>query len=91
MSAQLGTTVVAPRGQASFLHGGITIRYLPSADVTPFVTQRSTPARMSDTLAVDCSINPHIPACAPYSSDCSAARCPPDPTGPFCPTREFVC
>ena len=93
MSVQLGNTKVPSRGQASFLHGGIAARYLPSADVTPFVVRRATLVRASGTQGVDCSINPHIPACQAPTTNCtvSGPNCGPVQTGSFCPTREFVC
>lgn len=93
MSIQLGNTKVAPRAQASFLHGGIAARYLPSADVTPFVVRRATLVHAVGTQGVNCSVNPHIPACQAPTSHCTVAgpQCGPTPTGSFCPTREFVC
>ncbi|GAA2863678.1 hypothetical protein [Nonomuraea rubra] len=75
--------------QADFLKGGLAARYLPSADVTPFVMRRAMPLRAIETMNYICSINPHIPACAP-TNDCPDPG--PDPaTTSFCPTREFVC
>jgi hypothetical protein len=81
MSYQLGT---AP---ASFLRGGIASRHLPSADVPVFTTRRGGIVRASGTQGVDCSVNPHIPACRPQTSACDGGGGPA--TGSFCPTREF--
>jgi hypothetical protein len=75
---------------ASFLQGAIATRHLPSASVTPIMTRRDTYVRASGTQGVDCSINPHIPACQPPTYNCTSS-CPDPGTGSFCPTREFVC
>jgi hypothetical protein len=89
MSSQLGNTRVLPLAQASFLQGGLAIRYLPAADPTPVTVRRLSFVRASGTMGVDCSINPHITFCQVPTSDCSN-DCQPPETGSFCPTREFV-
>jgi hypothetical protein len=91
MSTTFADARVSPHAQASFLRGAIATRHLPSADVTPIVLRRAVPVRASGTQGVDCSINPHIPACQAPTTNCTTAGCGPDQTGSFCPTREFVC
>jgi hypothetical protein len=77
---------------ASFLQGAIAARHLSSASVTPITARRDTYIHASNTQGVDCSLNPHIPACQPPTYSCTyGASCQDTPTGSFCPTREFVC
>jgi hypothetical protein len=83
MNVQSGIAEAAPRSRASFLDGGITARYLPSAEVAPFAVRGVTPVRASGTQGVDCSINPHIPACNP-TRDCTLEPCTQDPSLGFC-------
>ena len=83
MNVQSGITRVPPRSRASFLDGGITARYLPSADVGPFVVRGVTPVRASGTQGIDCSLNWHIPTCNP-SRDCTLEPCPTEPSLSFC-------
>ncbi|WP_327086289.1 hypothetical protein OIE66_28635 [Nonomuraea sp. NBC_01738] len=75
--------------EAGFLRGDLAVRYLPTAALTPFTARRSKVIRAVETLGWVCSINPHIPACQPETSDCTGPG--PEPTTSFCPTREFVC
>jgi hypothetical protein len=74
MNTQFGSTTVLPRSQASFLQGGIATRYLPFADVSPFLVRGAAPVRAAGTLGYTCSINPHIPACNP-TRDCTLEPC----------------
>jgi hypothetical protein len=75
-------------GAASFLDGGIAARHLPAASVTVFGTRRGSFVQASGTQGADCSLNQHIPACQVQTSDCHGGG--PAPTGPFCPTGDFV-
>jgi hypothetical protein len=77
MNVQSGTAGM------SFLHGGITARYLPSADVSPLVARGVMPVRASGTQGYDCSINPHIPVCNP-TRDCTLEPCTQEPSLSFC-------
>jgi hypothetical protein len=74
MQIQLGDTTVSSRSQASFLQGGIATRYLPFADVSPFLVRGAAPVRAAGTVDYTCSINPHIPACNP-TRDCTLEPC----------------
>ena len=87
MNVQSGITGVSPRSRASFLDGGITARYLPSADVGPFVVRGVTPVRASGTQGYDCSINPHIPVCNPPA----IARWSPARRSPRCRSASRSC
>lgn len=86
------TRVVSRQVQADFLAGGIAARYLTGASPS----FGSSPGRVGavGTAGVNCSANPHIPACRPVTDGCyKSIGCSSDYgcTGPFCPTREFVC
>jgi hypothetical protein len=87
MSNRVGRAGLASNVQASFLRGGISARYLPSADATPFMVHGREPIRLgddTDTVRRPCTRNQHIPACRHPTDGCQ-----PDP-GPG-PTRIVMC
>ena len=88
-------TVATLDAQADFLAGSIASRYLGGA-LSAFPAAASPRGAMVvGTAGVNCSANPHIPACAAPTQNCYQTKvypCTIDPTAnAFCPTREFVC
>jgi hypothetical protein len=92
-------TVAALQAEADFLSGGIASTYLAGA-ISSLPTLRTGRALAAiGTGGVNCSVNPHIPACRPYSENCYQTKVYPCSLEPiycttnnaFCPTREFVC
>lgn len=92
-------TVATLDAQAKFLGGSIASTYLAGAlsSLPAAVSPRG--AMAVGTAGVNCSANPHIPACAPATQNCYQTKIYPCTIEPincgtnnaFCATREFVC
>jgi hypothetical protein len=92
---QVGTL----QAQADFLAGGITSTYLAGALSSLPTAGSRRAAAAGGTMGVNCSYNPHIPACAAPTQNCYNTKVYPCTIEPvdcgtlnaFCPSREFVC
>lgn len=92
-------TVAPLQAEADFLSGSIASTYLAGAlsSLPASRTGRVQPAAL--TAGVNCSANPHIPACAPPTQNCYYTKVYPCSIEPiycgtnnaFCPTQAFVC
>lgn len=92
-------TVAALQAEADFLSGGITSTYLAGALSSLPAARSGRGAAGIGTAGVNCSANPHIPACQPETQNCYHTKVYPCTLEPiycgtnnaFCPTQAFVC
>jgi len=92
-------TVAALQAEADFLSGGIASTYLAGTISSLPASRKVRAQAVIGTAGVNCSVNPHIPACQPYTENCYHTKvypCTLDPiycgtNNAFCATREFVC
>jgi hypothetical protein len=92
-------TVATLDTQADFLAGSIASTYLAGALSSLPAVGSPRGAMAVGTAGVNCSANPHIPACAPPTQNCYQTKVYPCTIEPvncgtnnaFCATREFVC
>ena len=83
------TRVTTRQLQAGFLSGGITANFMAGATPTFAMAARRAVYAVG-TAGVNCSVNPHIPACQPETTNCKSINIPCETIG-FCHTHEFVC
>jgi hypothetical protein len=83
------TRVTTRQLQAGFLSGGITANFMAGAAPTFAMAARRALFAVG-TAGVNCSVNPHIPACQPLTTNCKSINIPCETVG-FCHTHEFVC
>ena len=83
------TRVTTRQLQAGFLSGGITANFMAGATSTFAMAARRAMFAVG-TAGVNCSVNPHIPACQPPTTNCKSINIPCETVG-FCHTHEFVC
>lgn len=92
-------TVAPLKAEADFLSGSIASTYMAGALSSLPVSRTARGQAVIGTAGVNCSANPHIPACQPYSQNCYQTKVYPCSLEPiycgtnnaFCPTQAFVC
>ena len=98
--APMRRVTVAPlQAEADFLSGAIASTYLGGTISSLPVSRKVRGQVAVGTAGVNCSVNPHIPACQPYTENCYHTKVYPCTLEPvycgtnnaFCPTREFIC
>jgi hypothetical protein len=82
------TRVATRQLQADFLSGGITSSYMAGA-VPAFAAAGRKAVFAVGTAGVNCSYNPHIPACQAPTTACRSINIPCE--SGFCHTHEFIC
>ncbi len=83
------TRVATRQLQAGFLSGGITANFMAGA-VPSFAMAARRAVFAVGTAGVNCSVNPHIPACQAPTTNCKSINIPCETVG-FCHTHEFIC